>query len=426
MSNIAVGTTLNSGNRHLLFKRLLLLRSAMLVSVLAAVVVTQAFQYFQLDHAPLLAGIGVGAVVSLYSWFRVYKKTNIGDWRLAKQLLLDIALLTFFVWFSGRSTNPFIYYLLVIVAISASIFSSRISWAFSIGCVAIYTVLMYIDFNEHLHHMTQDFQLHLVGMWLNFVGSALLISFFVSRLATALRDRQIQLAAAREETLKNEQLIGIGTLAASTVHSLGSPLSTLAVSVEELKGDLPEDERNQYLDLMLAQIERCKSTMGKLSLLANNEQSGEQSEAFGELMRDIKEYFQLTNASPMPNMLYNKELEQLHLPYNFLLRHALINLIDNAVQAAKSRVVVDSVVTNGQLIVTIEDDGEGVPAEILDGWGKPVKSTKEQGLGIGVFLANSTIEKLGGQVKLYSADKERSTTKLIVELPLVGGADENR
>ena len=425
MQDASGGSLSYSGNRFSLFRKLMLLRVVFLLACSVGILVLNIFLEKQFNLVPLVAVIFFGGVHSLYVWRTYARQPLISDWYLAMQLLIDGILLVSFVWFSGGSTNPFIYYLLVIVAISASIFPARFLWAFSFGGIATYTFLMYYDFNKHILHMPQDFQLHLLGMWLNFVGSALLISFFISRLTTALRDREILLAAAREETLKNEQLIGIGTLAASTVHSLGTPLSTIAVSVGELKEQNNNPESVQYLDLIRAQIDRCKQTMSKLTLLANSSELSDHG-SLNNLVDDIQEYFLLVNANPRPRILNSSESDCL-IPGNLLLKHALVNLIDNAIHAARSIVSVKFTADTRRLLITIEDDGDGLSAEIADNLGKPMMSSKVEGLGIGIFLANSTIEKLDGVVSFYNANPEanRPMTKVLVEIPLEKTAEQN-
>ncbi len=411
----------HSGNRLLLLQRLMLLRAILLGCGLLVVLTFPYLIEIQIKQTPLLMVLIVGLVWSILFWLMHHRREIVSDWVLVSHLVVDVILLMALVWFSGRATNPFIYYLLVVISISASIFSARILWAFSLGSIALYSFLVYTDFSQHLLHMPKDFQNHLLGMWINFVGSALLISFFISRMTTALRDREIQLAAAREQTLKNEQIIGIGTLAASTVHSLGTPLSTIAISLGELDElGLRNKEALQYFDIIRNQVDRCKQIMSKLSLLANNDAEIDATLPLSELVKDISEYFTLVNAQPNPNMIVEPNFLNELIPGNLLLKHALINLIDNAIHAAKSQVTVRFKVDDDCFITYIEDDGEGIPASILENIGKPVASGREEGLGIGIFLANSTVEKLGGSVRFISASQSTTTqmTSVLVKIPL--------
>ncbi len=372
---------------------------------------------------PLSFLLAASIIYSMWVWLGYKNGRHISDGLLATQLLWDSAIILVLVCLTGRSTNPFIYYLLVVIAISASLFTPKIVWAFCLSGIAIYSLLMYLDFNQHLSHTSAEFQSHLIGMWVNFVGSALLISFFISRLTTALRDRELSLAAAREEVLKSEQLIGIGTLAASTVHSFGTPLSTIAMTVGEIEERHKDEETSLYAKVIKTQIERCKHTMNKLSSLAGHDFKTRGNIALVDLLDDIKAHFTLMNSNPMPRFTINCQNQNLYLPGGILLKHALINLIDNAVHAANTVVFVKIDCLDNTLQIIIEDDGDGISPELLSELGDSVVTSKETGLGIGFLLANSTIERLNGQVRFSNADVKNgySYTRVVVEIPLASG-----
>ena len=63
-------------------------------------------------------------------------------------------------------------------------------------------------------------------------------------MANAIKVRELNLAEARENEIRNEQLVAIGTLAAGTAHALGTPLSTMAVLLTELDKLDAEDLKN--------------------------------------------------------------------------------------------------------------------------------------------------------------------------------------
>ena len=89
----------------------------------------------------------------------------------------------------------------------------------------------------HSDHGEAGFHLHLVGMWVNFVLSAGFIAFFVVRMAQAIRLRDAELARQKENALRNERIVALGTLAAGAAHELGTPLSTMAVVLADLTKD---------------------------------------------------------------------------------------------------------------------------------------------------------------------------------------------
>lgn len=389
-----------AGSRSLALWRLTLLR----LLILSFALIAFSFDYFVLSASLpsklFLIIILCGFVYSGLTYVRLNKNKLITDLELFLHLFIDSLLLLALVAISGRTANPFIYYLLVLVAISSVLFEKRVSWSFSLFTIVLYTSLLYLDIKDHTSHMFNDFQLHLIGMWLNFVGSTLLITYFISKLATALRDREILLAQAREHNLKNEQLIGIGAIAASTVHALRTPLSTIAVLLSDLKSDRQDAEFVNDIDLLLKQVDRCKQTTNKLAALADIPENKNLYQKPSDLFEFLKEHYSLINPRIMPTFHLEIFDDTISLQKNILLDQAILNLIDNAIYAANSGVFVNFKNQNNYLLIEVEDDGQGIPAEIIENWGKPFFSKKEGGLGIGIFLANSTIERLGGKVSL--------------------------
>jgi two-component system sensor histidine kinase RegB len=409
-----------SGDHAVILRKLVQLRLFVLCAALAIVALLHLNSSWPLNY-PLVAGVILAGIIwSLWLLRRV--RTPTSGLVIPRELLLDALWLVLVVYFSGRTANPFIYYFLVLIAIGATIFRARIAWIFSLGSIGIYTGFLVLDIQDHFEHVSDDYRIHLLGMWINFVGSSLVTCYFVSKLASALREHQQQLSKFREETLKNEQLIGIATLAASTVHALGTPLSTLTV----LLGEIQNTENQQDIQLMLAQIERCKTTMKKLSLLAEPEAEQTRMEPMANLVENLREHYAISQPLKRPNIRCAENCQHSLLMANFLLRHALINLIDNAIQAAKTKAAVNFDCDSDNLTISIGDDGPGLSTTGLQQWGQPQRSGKRDGLGIGAFLANSTIEKLGGTVAIYrhSADTaapEQAApllTQVVVKLPL--------
>ena len=360
----------------------------------------------------------ISAIFTLVSWRYKVMETQAKVGFLITQLLWDSAAILLFVWLAGGSTNPFIYYQLLVIAISASILPEKFSWFFSALGICAYTAFMYLDLGHHMAHMDASFRSHLIGMWVNFSGSALLISFFISRLSGVLRSQEKALQLAREEHLKNEQLIGIGTLAASTVHSFGTPLSTITMTASELEALHDDSDTLACTSLIKAQIDRCKTTMKKLTSLTTRESLNEQSISIAELTEEIKEYLYLVNARPMPSMHVDTAINSFNLPGGILLLHALINLIDNAVQAATSQVSISIKATphHEDVIIVIEDDGKGLSRDAVT-TGEEGLDSSNGGLGIGLLLVNSTIERLGGTVSYLSATEPALLTRISVQLP---------
>ena len=370
----------------------------------------------------LLSVIFLGSLFGIATWLRIKKFQGTSDGELFVHLTVDAALLISLVALSGGATNPFIYYYLVLVGISAAIFKMGLAWTYCGIAITSYSILMYTDISGHAHHGFSDFQLHLVGMWFNFVGSATLLTAFVSKLANALKDREAQLSKSKEENLKNEQLIGIATLAASTAHNLGSPLSTMAIIIEELElSDTTQDQDQQdAIALLQQQISRCKNSISKLSLLTNSESLTKTPTSIAALFEELHQHYLLLNPTIAPKFSKHQRNQQTFILSDALLLHALINLIDNATQAADTHVSIQAEIRKPQVQIVISDDGDGLLEEMQQQWGNVVFSNKKDGMGIGAFLANSTIEQHDGTVEITRTSTDKlGETRVIINLPLV-------
>ncbi len=194
--------------------------------------------------------------------------------------------LTGLLYLNGGATNPFVSLYLVPIAISAATLSARFTVALAAFCLLAYSLLMFyyqplqflspshemvLDSEQHSLHMTTDNPVnwHVVGMWMNFVLSTLLISYFVIRMARALRARDAELSAFREKQLRDEQLLGIATLAAGTLHELGTPLATMTLLTEDLKSNAASNPAiADDAKLLAQQLARCRTIVHSLARAA--------------------------------------------------------------------------------------------------------------------------------------------------------------
>lgn len=129
------------------------------------------------------------------------------------------------LYLTGGASNPLVSYYLVPVSIAAATLARQLSWAVAGLAFACYSLLLVwyrpvAALAPAMHH--GDVNLHVLGMWANFAVSAGLISYFLVNMATELRRQQQHLTRQREEQLRDEQLLGIATLAAGAAHELGT------------------------------------------------------------------------------------------------------------------------------------------------------------------------------------------------------------
>lgn len=417
--------TSGDSSSRLSLQRLLLLRLLVAVLSILGTFVFHSLSPLELPVSRLItAAVGVGLTLSIGVW-RLRKEVPISELELLAQLVADAGILIFILLATGGASNPLISYLLVLLAVGATILHQRYVNAFAIANIAVYTTFLLSELQaEHSDHMVENFQLHLVGMWVTFVVSAILITLFVTRMAEAIRSRELTLARSRENEMRNEQLVAIGTLAAGTAHALGTPLSTMSVLLTDLDKHSDEELKKmsikEDISLLRQQVVRCKDSLNQLTRFYNKaDRQTPYDGAITTFMDEIQDY--IVNIHPRANVRFEIQdsAQSANIPYDLSLRHAVINIVENAIKAANSQVIVTCLVAakpDPLLEITIQDDGPGIPASVMENMGVPFISTRKDSMGLGIFLANAAIQRASGKIEMFNLKNGGAMS--IIRLPL--------
>ncbi|MGH8670485.1 MAG: ATP-binding protein [Burkholderiales bacterium] len=400
-------------------RRLFVIRNLSLASQCVALAYAGRVLEMAVPLAPIVLIMSLLGLWNFVTWRRLVQPREATNAELFSQLVVDVAALTALLYFSGGATNPFISLYLLPLTLAAAALPSRYTWGMAMLTAACYTLLMSHYRPLPFHHGDANaFELHLLGMWVTFAMSAALIAFFVNRIAATVRERDRTLAAMREETLRNERIVALGTFAAGAAHQLGTPLSTMAVIAKELEHehrDLPklvEDVR-----CMRDQIDRCKRILtGLLTCAGQPQAQNRQRVSVDAYLEDVVEAWQLVRPvvtvkrdwegrKPAPKIIPEPTLAQ-----------AIMNLLNNAADASSDSIEVVGRWNARELAIDIRDQGSGLTNDSAAKAGQLFFSTKENGLGIGIFLANATVERLGGTVRLFNRPGGGACTR--VTLPL--------
>ena len=405
--------SVNSGSAPTALRRLVLLRWWLLGGLLLAVLVAPTLLDIPLSLPPLL---GVLALLAGFNAFVQFRGNApwLAPQELASQLAVDLVGMGVLFYLTGGATNPLVSLLLLPVAVSALSLPGR--WAAGVAALAIglYSFLMLYSLPLPIVDIERATRLHLGGMWLTFVVSAALLAWFVTRMTQALRERDLQLAVAREDALRDAQVVALGQLAAGAAHELGTPLATMNVLAGELVADtrLPEEARAD-LDLLRKQIGICKDIVGGLTRKAGIERAepGLPLDAWLENLlarwRAIWPHATCALEVPAgvpPVIVVDAAIEQ-----------AVTNLLNNAAKIAPQglRVVAG---WNAQVLrIAVRDRGPGFPAEILRRCGAQPLPAVAEGNGIGLWLTRAAVERRGGRLKLENSAPGGVAT---IELPL--------
>ena len=231
MRLVSAPSLASAGN---LLRDILALRVYGLVAQLLVIVLAVTVLHAQLMLRPLGLILALGMAFAGWTAYRLRRDWPVTLLECFFQLLIDILLLTFLLYFSGGAANPFVSLYLLPIMIGATALPARLAWLLSVAGVLAYSALMAWYEPLVLPAGSAAFHLHVLGMWLNFILSTVLITYFIGRMALGLRRRDAQLAKVREQRLRDEQIVAIGSLAAGAAHELSTPLATMNVIAGEL------------------------------------------------------------------------------------------------------------------------------------------------------------------------------------------------
>lgn len=362
----------------------------------------QSQQVANLDSAWILLGLYLPILV--YSNWQGYRRT-IKEWQLFLHILIECQVLTGLLFFSGGVTNPMISYYLVLLVIAAY----GLSWQFTLWLTLLaigdysllgvwYQPLLMHNFNGGLGGVPLV-DWHLSGMWLTFVLSALILTTLIPLLVRGRQRQQQEIQHLREQQLKNEQLIGIGTLAAGTAHEMGTPLMTMSMLLEDLEADVPAELQGD-IQLLQQQVSRCQESLQKLARQGREARQLRVVNARQWLQTQLQRW-QLSHPKAMWEMTEEDD-QQARIASSPLLDQALLNLLDNAAEAGQQTIRLHSRCDNGFWCLDIHQPDPEAASTLADYM--PYQSSKQHGMGIGHYLSNASVEQFGGAIQLRHAN----------------------
>ncbi len=410
-------------HRALNLRRLVWLRTIAIPGAAVALLAAGRFYNLPIRVAPLLTIILVLALVNFWTWRRLQTAGVIPNGEFFTQMLIDVTALTGILYYSGGATNPFAYMFLIPLAISATVLPRRYTWPMAAITAAAYSFLLF--YRVPLPPFSQPdggptFAVHVVGMWLGFVLSAGLIAQFVVSMGETLREQERTLSEARERALRDERIVAVATVAAGAAHELSTPLATMALVTTELTEEYPSErypELHANLQLLKGQIRKCKDSLSVISAAAGADRADAarpvRVDAF--IRHAVAEVRRLRPGAvinvdirgerPGPDVIVERTLTQ-----------ALLNVLHNAVDASPADVRVICAWNSERVRIDVQDRGPGISLKSLKPGGTPGKSTKDSGLGLGLFLTHTALSHMGGDISFGEAPG--GGAQVTVDLPL--------
>jgi len=367
----------------------------------------------------VLIALGLGSNLALGAWLRRGGRSSAT--LVLSVMLTDTVLQTGYFFLTGGPFNPFTTLYLVNLVLGTLVLSRAQQWVQLAVSFLAFASLFWLERlapdSLRLPNHQEMMRLHLGGMLVAFAVAAGFIVYFMQRVHAAMRARDAELESARK-------LAALTTLAAGAAHELATPLGTIAVVSKELEralGRLPAPAAClDDVKLVREQVARCRGILQSMS--------GASGELAGEAMVRFPVSAWLSDAvgglAERDRVVLEPTTDEVRGP-RAALTQALKNLVKNGLDATAAprgvKVRCDRVL--GSVVVEVIDEGRGIPAQVLARIGEPFFTTREpgRGMGLGVFLARTLAEQLGGTLAFESEEGRGTTVRLVlpsVALPL--------
>ena len=397
-------------------RTLVLLRWMAVAGQVAAIIVASTFYDVDLDVALCLLVVGAAVAVNFGAALVYPENKRLTEMEATLTLLFDTSQLALLLYLTGGLSNPFALLILAPGTIAATALQTRATVFLGAVTIALVSILAFVHLPLRLTSGEEIVvpPIFGFGFWLAIVIGVVFLGLYARRIASEIHTMGTALFATQAALAREQKLTDLGGVVAAAAHELGTPLATIKLVSTELAAELQADpDLRADAELIRQQADRCRDILRSMGR-AGKDDLHLRSVPFAALIREAAEphldrgkalHFHLgdepARSATQPNVDRRPEIV-----------HGLRNLIQNAVDFAKGNVWIDAEWSGHSFAVSISDDGDGYPPQIIGRIGDPLfKRRREvavaarpeyEGMGLGLFIAKTLLERTGASLRFYN------------------------
>ncbi len=356
------------------------------------------------------------SLIALSAWLNVLIGLASTGQRLARdveataQIAFDILQLSGMLYLTGGVYNPFSLLLIAPVTLAAATLPAR--YALGLGVLAVIATIVlafvYMPLPTPIGVPPPRPEASLLAG----IVAARILGIVVTGLyawQAATESARMELALNVTETVlaREQRLSALGALAAAAAHELGTPLATISVVAREMARGAPDEQTREDAELLIGQAARCREILQRLTEMPEAQDAVHERMSLTQLVHEIIE----------PHMIHGVRVEAVvngpsgesapDVWRRAEVIHALTSIVENAVDFARSEVIVVARFDPRSILIEVRDDGPGFSPEVLAKLGEPYVTSRPGaegsrtghiGMGLGFFIAKTLLERTGAAV----------------------------
>lgn len=417
---------------HLRVRTLVTLRWVVIMGEIALLAVMGLVLGYKAPYFLCAVAVAAGAFVNVLTGVASPPQRVMGDQEAVAQLSLDILQMSLLLGLIGGTANPFILTLLAPVTLAAATLPLRPLLVLGGLASGLSLLLAFVSLPYPSIHGEPRLSLEfrLAAAIANVAGVALVAGYVRQSVVEAAR-MALALDVTQSVLAREQKLSALGALAAAAAHELGTPLATISIVSKEMAREATSPQVKEDAELLITQAERCREILKRLAAtpdkatdevherLSLRQLVQEVIEPHAHASKEVRVEAIVTGAKGV------KTPDIRRLPE---ITHAFTTFVENAVDFAKSEILVSARFDADSVSIEVRDDGPGFAPDILAKLGEPYVTSRPGaegsrtghiGMGLGFFISKTLLERTGAVVTFHNGKPRGAVVSARWPRPLV-------
>lgn len=400
---------------HLRVRTLVTLRWAVIVGQIVLLAAMALLLGYEAPYFFCAVVVAAGAFVNVLTSVASQPQRVMSDPEAVAQLSLDILQMSLVLGLIGGTANPFILILLAPVTLAAATLPLRpvlILGGLASG-LSILLAFVSLPYPSVGPEPRLSLEFRVVAAMANVAGILLVASYVRQSVVEAAR-MALALDVTQTVLAREQKLSALGALAAAAAHELGTPLATISIVSKEMAREATTPQVKEDAELLIAQAERCREILRRLA--ATPDKATDEVHERLSLRQLVQEVIEPhANASKEVRVeaivTGAKDVKTPDIRRMPEVTHAFTTFVENAVDFAKSEILVSARFDADSVTIEVRDDGPGFSPEILAKLGEPYVTSRPGGegsrtghigMGLGFFISKTLLERTGAVVTFHN------------------------